>query len=236
MSSPASAQTKVTSPSGAAAPRAGTPKARAPEAKQARADALLQAAEEALLDASYHDITMLQIARRAGLAKGTVYLYYPSKEALFLAVLMRKLNACFDDVDAGLKGARQPADHIAQVLAKALLGQHALLSLLSLLFTQLEPGAGIDALVDFKRQLSTRLAEIGQTIEQAGGMAPGVGRTLLTRANALAIGLQQFASLPEHIMEELARRAPELQKQPLDVEAELTDSLCDIIRARMDAA
>ncbi|MGD1935372.1 MAG: TetR family transcriptional regulator [Candidatus Phaeomarinobacter sp.] len=218
------------------AQRAGTPKARAPEAKQARAEALLQAAEDALLDASYHDITMLQIAKRAGLAKGTVYLYYPSKEALFLAVLMRKLNACFDDVDAGLKGRKQPAEHIAKVLTKALLGQHGLLSLLSLLFTQLEPGAGIDALVDFKRQLSARLTEIGTTIEQAGGMAPGVGTTLLTRANALAIGLQQFASPPKEIIDELARRAPELRKQPLDVEAELTDSLSDIIRAKMSAS
>lgn len=235
MTPPATAAEKVTSSTATAAGRPGTPKARAPEAKQARADALLQAAEAALVDASYHDITMLQIAKRAGLAKGTVYLYYPSKEALFLAVLMHKLDACYDAIEEGLKGDRQSADHIAKVLSGALLGQHALLSLLSLLFTQLEPGAGIEALVDFKRQLMSRMVEVGATIERAGGLEDGVGTTLITRASALAIGLQQFASPPPDVIAELAIRAPELKKQPMNVEAELTDTLSDIIKARMSA-
>ena len=195
----------------------------------------MQAAEAALVDASYHDITMLQIAKRAGLAKGTVYLYYPSKEALFLAVLMHKLDACYDTIEEGLQGDRQSADHIAKVLSGALLGQHALLSLLSLLFTQLEPGAGIEALVDFKRQLMSRMVEVGATIERAGGLEEGVGTTLITRASALAIGLQQFASPPPDVIAELAIRAPELKKQPLNVEAELTSTLSDIIKARMSA-
>ncbi|GAB5502924.1 TetR family transcriptional regulator [Pyruvatibacter sp.] len=235
MTPPAPAAEKVASSTATAAGRSGTPKARAPEAKQARADALLQAAEAALVDASYHDITMLQIAKRAGLAKGTVYLYYPSKEALFLAVLMHKLDACYDAIEEGLKGDRQSADHIAKVLSGALLGQHALLSLLSLLFTQLEPGAGIEALVDFKRQLMSRMVEVGATIERAGGLEEGVGTTLITRASALAIGLQQFASPPPDVIAELAIRAPELKKQPLNVEAELTSTLSDIIKARMSA-
>ncbi len=213
--------------------RTGTPKARAPEAKQARAETLLQAAEAALLEASYHDITMLQIAKRAGLAKGTVYLYYPSKQALFLAVLVRKLDQCFDAVETGLKGEDKSPEEIASVLTRAILGPHALLALLSLLFTQLEPGAGIDALIDFKRQLAGRMAVAGATIERAGGMEPGVGSTLLTRANALAIGLQQFASPPAEVIQQIAERAPELKKHPLDVEAELTDSLADLIRAKM---
>lgn len=235
MTPPAPAAEKVASSTAPATGRSGTPKARAPEAKQARAEALLLAAEAALVDASYHDITMLEIAKRAGLAKGTVYLYYPSKEALFLAVLMHKLNACYDAIEEGLKGDRQSADHIAKVLSGALLGQHALLSLLSLLFTQLEPGAGIEALVDFKRQLMSRMVEVGATIERAGGLEEGVGTTLITRASALAIGLQQFASPPPDIIAELAIRAPELKKQPMNVEAELTDTLSDIIKARMSA-
>jgi len=223
----------VNSAAAEAPARTGTPKARAPEAKQARAETLLQAAEAALVDASYHDITMLQIAKRAGLAKGTVYLYYPSKEALFLAVLVRKLDQCFDAVEAGLTEERMAPEEIATVLTHAILRPHALLSLLSLLFTQLEPGAGIDALIDFKKQLGQRMVVAGATIERAGGLAPGVGSTLLTRANALAIGLQQFASPPAGLIQQLAERAPELKKQPLDVEAELTDSLADLIRAKM---
>ena len=60
----------------------------------------------------------------------------------------------------------------------------------------------------------------------------GGGRTLLTRAYALAIGLQQFSTPPPEFLAELQRLAPELKKEPLDVERELMDSLTDMIRAR----
>lgn len=214
------------------AARGGTPKARAPEAKQARAETLLKAAEDALLEGSYHDITMMDVARRAGLAKGTVYLYYPSKEALFMAVLSRKLDGCFDIIETELGTGRHSPDDVARVLTRALLQPHALLSLLSLLFSQLEPGAGIDALVEFKRYLTERMTRIGQIIEQAAGLSAGMGTKVLQRGNAMAIGLQQFASAPTDVMDQVYERAPELRHDPMDVEAELTDSIADIIRAK----
>jgi len=231
VTSSAAAQAKTSSQQGGAR-RTGTRKARAPEAKQARADALVLAAEEALTQASYHDITILEIAKRAGLAKGTVYLYYPSKEALFLAVLTRKIDMCFDTLEARLKEDDKSAETIARALTDALLKPHALLNLLSLLYSQLEPGAGMEAVIAFKTHLMGRMQVIGAAIEDACGLEPGGGRTLLTRAYGLAIGLQQFASPPPEFLAELQRLAPELKKEPLDVEGELIESLTDMIRAR----
>jgi AcrR family transcriptional regulator len=231
VTSSAAAQAKTPSQQGGAR-RTGTRKARAPEAKQARADALVLAAEEALTQASYHDITILEIAKRAGLAKGTVYLYYPSKEALFLAVLTRKIDMCFDTLEARLKEDDKSAETIARALTDALLKPHALLNLLSLLYSQLEPGAGMEAVIAFKTHLMGRMQVIGAAIEGACGLEPGGGSTLLTRAYGLAIGLQQFASPPPEFLAELQRLAPELKKEPLDVEGELIESLTDMIRAR----
>nr|WP_277716390.1 helix-turn-helix domain-containing protein [Priestia flexa]WEZ06696.1 helix-turn-helix domain containing protein [Priestia flexa] len=34
----------------------------------------------------YHDAKMIDIAKRAGVSKGTLYLYFPSKESLYIAV------------------------------------------------------------------------------------------------------------------------------------------------------
>lgn len=237
MTPPAAAQAKQASTQSGqdTAPRVGTRKARAPEAKQARADALLRAAEEALLEASYHDITILEVAQRAGLAKGTVYLYYPSKEALFLAVLGKKAQACFDSIEAGVAGENHTAEHIARELASAMLGQHALLSLLSLLFTQLEPGAGIDAVIAFKTELTSRTGTVGEALERAGNLPEGAGHKLIVRAYALAVGLQQFSSPPPEIDRELSKKAPDLRKPPMDVKAELIDCLSDIVRAQKAA-
>jgi AcrR family transcriptional regulator len=47
---------------------------------------ILAAARDVLQDKDYHDLTMEDVARRAGVAKGTLYLYFPAKEDLFRAV------------------------------------------------------------------------------------------------------------------------------------------------------
>ncbi len=62
-----------------------------------RFDALLRAATEVFIELGYRRTQMSDIAERLGVAKGTVYLYVESKEALFLQVLLHADRA--DDVE-----------------------------------------------------------------------------------------------------------------------------------------
>lgn len=41
---------------------------------------ILEAAEEVMIEKGYHETSMEEIAARVGIAKGTVYLHFPSKE------------------------------------------------------------------------------------------------------------------------------------------------------------
>lgn len=208
---------------------AGARKARAPADKEARAASLVAAARAALEDASYSDVTMLEIAKRAGLAKGTVYLYFPSKEALFLAVLKDELEQCFRSVETGLARGGT-TDAIARTLARALTGRETLTGLLGLLHTQLEPRAGQEAVHAFKLFLNARLDDVGASVDAAAGLQSGRGRQLLMRAHALAIGLGQMASPPE-VVQAVMRDDPSLAKMELSVEDELAASLADMIGA-----
>ncbi|KAB8190008.1 TetR family transcriptional regulator [Nonomuraea phyllanthi] len=54
-----------------------------------RADWILDAAGELLVSWGYRRVTIEDVARRAGIGKGTVYLHFNTKEVLFLTVLMR---------------------------------------------------------------------------------------------------------------------------------------------------
>ncbi|WP_084464517.1 TetR/AcrR family transcriptional regulator [Microtetraspora fusca] len=54
-----------------------------------RAERILDAAGELLVAWGYPRVTVGDIARRAGVGKGTVYLHFSTKEVLFLTVLMR---------------------------------------------------------------------------------------------------------------------------------------------------
>ncbi len=58
----------------------------AEETRAARRDQIIAAAVACFARAGYHATTMADVAARAGVSKGTPYLYLESKEALFLAL------------------------------------------------------------------------------------------------------------------------------------------------------
>ncbi len=54
--------------------------------RQEREALILQAAEEVLMEKGYHETSIDEIAARVGIAKGTVYLHFPSKEDLVIGL------------------------------------------------------------------------------------------------------------------------------------------------------
>lgn len=60
--------------------------------RQEREMLILQAAGEVLLERGFHDTSMNEIAQRVGVAKGTLYQHFASREALMLALFKRNLQ------------------------------------------------------------------------------------------------------------------------------------------------
>ena len=71
-------------------------RARSETAKLAREDSILTAAEILLRQSGYDAMTMQAVATAAGLAKGTLYLYFTSRESLVLAVYGRLFDRWID--------------------------------------------------------------------------------------------------------------------------------------------
>ena len=61
--------------------------------RQEREELILQAAEEVLAEKGYYETSVDEIAARVGIAKGTVYLHFPGKEDLVIAILERNAQA-----------------------------------------------------------------------------------------------------------------------------------------------
>jgi AcrR family transcriptional regulator len=73
----------------------GTTLSRRQEASELRRLAILQAARTVFARQGYADTVVDDIAAQAGIGKGTLYLYFPSKEHIYLAALLedaRKLD------------------------------------------------------------------------------------------------------------------------------------------------
>jgi TetR/AcrR family transcriptional regulator len=85
--------------------------------KEARPQELLDAALEVFVEKGFAASKMEDVASRAGVSKGTVYLYFPSKEELLKAVIRHNLSLSIaqgGDLVAGFPG---PTDELIRLLA-----------------------------------------------------------------------------------------------------------------------
>ncbi len=96
-----------------------------PEAgrREARAQRILNAASTLILRYGYHKTTIDDIAREAGVGKGTLYLHWKTREALFAALILREKVAMAEDIKQRI--ASDPAGATLRGLLK-----HAALALM----------------------------------------------------------------------------------------------------------
>src|SRR5438132_5265289 len=83
--------------------------------RRAREEAILDAAQEVLVERGLHEMSMDDIAARVGIAKGTIYLHFSSKDALAAALVARGI----EDVNALIAGL-DPAQPVLERLARVL--------------------------------------------------------------------------------------------------------------------
>jgi len=67
--------------------------------RQEREALILQVAEEVLMEKGYYETSIEEIAARVGIAKGTVYLHFPSKEDLVFAIFERDMQKLAEFID-----------------------------------------------------------------------------------------------------------------------------------------
>lgn len=76
---------------------------------QATVDAIFEATIQVLLDEGLQRLTTIRVAERAGVSVGTLYQYFPQKQALLFAVLQRHLERvvrAIEDAALSAHGAR----------------------------------------------------------------------------------------------------------------------------------
>jgi AcrR family transcriptional regulator len=96
-------------------------------ARAARRDQIIEAALACFARAGYHATTMADVAAQAGVSKGTPYLYFESKEALFIALAEKWDCGLADRVNTAIaalpeSGRRSPRQ-ILRVVAAAVAAQ-----------------------------------------------------------------------------------------------------------------
>ncbi|MCL5778046.1 transcriptional regulator BetI [Limibaculum sp. FT325] len=84
-----------------------------------RRRALIEAAVEAIGDRGGLDVTMSQIARRAGVSPALAHHYFGAKEQLFVATMRHLLGQFGRSVAAALRGERDPRRRLSLIVAES---------------------------------------------------------------------------------------------------------------------
>lgn len=196
-----------------------------PAEKSERRATILRAAEELLHADPGGGIAVDKLARRAGMAKGTVYLYFRTREEVLLQVHLERLHGLFDLLEESLKAPEGDAAYGAVRATLRYLRAHPeFLPLATNCRSMLESNASTDAALEFKMAIGTRLVAIGTRIEALYPQLPhGEGMALLMSSYALMLGLWQLTDPPACLREAMER--PELAMFKVDFEKQLAAAL-----------
>src|SRR5476649_2184919 len=85
-------------------------------AMERRRCAILQAARTVFASQGYANTIVDDIATQAGIAKGTLYLYFPSKEQIYLEALLEEARQLDADSRAAMNGAATWRDKLGAYL------------------------------------------------------------------------------------------------------------------------
>ena len=176
------------------------------EDKQERHEAILDAAEGMLERHPDGLANIAEIAEAAGLAKGTVYLYFPSKEAVFLGLHLRHVDIFFRDMIATLRAPKAVTINVLlEIVRKRIVRSKTYLPLATMCFGMMERNVNLETACRFEAGIATRLDEAGGLLEQRfPQLARGEGVSMLMRSYALIIGLWQLL-VPRAVMARQAR-------------------------------
>jgi AcrR family transcriptional regulator len=83
-------------------------------------DTILRAAEAIFARRDYHEVQIDDVAETCGVGKGTIYRYFRSKQALYLAVMFDGIERLRADLEAAVATEEPPARKIRQVVHRTL--------------------------------------------------------------------------------------------------------------------
>jgi AcrR family transcriptional regulator len=202
------------------------------EDKEARRHEILDAAEKLFLKHPGRMASVSEVAGAAGLAKGTVYLYFPSKEEMLLALHERHVGIFFR---ALMRKVSEPGpldfDDIFPVTLEHLIRLPGCLELTSRCFGLMDREIPKETALAFKARIAATLQAVGVHLERHFRMPAGAGVTLLLHSYGLIVGLWQLLHPNERLGREMRR--PQLRVLHRDYDKEIENALRALWRGSM---
>ena len=184
-------------------------RARSEEQKALRRQAVLEAAEGYFAVVGYEAFSMAHLAKRAGLVKGTLYLYFKTKEELFLTLYEKSLIR-WSEVFISNLSEPMPSGVYARTLHNTAMADATFVPLLIRLEHVIEHNVSIPRLIESKRAFIQEVELIAESTSKALKLSLGEAREVVKTLGVLLIGATRTDQGPFLDDEELPQDVQEL--------------------------
>jgi AcrR family transcriptional regulator len=173
------------------------------EDKLEKRQQILDAAEKLFLAAQPKGtLNMDELAETAKVAKGTLYLYFPSKEEVLLAVHERSVHRVLDGLYDAIKDkTRITMDEMVHLAHSLMVESPLYLPLATLALSYISHAVPVETVMRVHATIGERLGRTGASFERLLNLAPGEGPRFLQYTHSLVLGLWQLSGcgrlLPE---------------------------------------
>src|SRR5919107_3078789 len=203
--------------------RSGFLRARRPEHKQQRRDAILAAARNLARESGVRNVSLGAVAETVGLAKSNISRYFGTREEIYLVLLAEEWRDWAQAVSARLQDSHGTATAVT-ALAETIVDRRLFCDLLSHASTTLEQNVSVPAARTFKHTVHELVAATGADVARITGLTEREGGELAAMAITLAGALYPAAN-PPPALTELYAEDPELAASRPDAPSTLLRTL-----------
>jgi AcrR family transcriptional regulator len=201
--------------------------------KDARHDAILAAARTLFCAGPFESIAMSQVAAAAGLAKGTLYLYFRTREEMFLTLLAKEISDWLGAFAEQAKHCASP-DAALDWIASSLAARRELVHLAGLLHAVLERNLPVETARAFKLGVEAGVSAIAPDLARALRLSDEKdARRFLNWLQVCVVGVHQMASPTPAVRAAIAEE-PRLAGLAIDFQQELRAMLGALHRGMIE--
>ena len=189
-------------------------RARGQEEKERRRREILNAALVLFSQGNGKMPSVVEIAKQAQMAKGTIYLYFKTREEIFLVLLTEKFSLWAQYIEVSIKKIPVEASSIVEGICAYIDQDPDLLLLASTLNSILEKNTDAEKLYHFRQTQTSSLEDsAGKLCLLFPVLSRNSAMHLLLQGYSMILGLWQVTSIPKSVQEML----PENELKTLDL-------------------
>jgi len=177
-------------------------RARTNDEKYFRRTQILDSAELLFEEVGYESFSMANLAKTAGVVKGTLYLYFRTREEVFLTLYNQSLARWSEVFLSRLKSAMSDHDY-ACALYETAMADGSFVPLLARLEHVIEHNVSIEKLVESKRSFIQRIGFITNATESAISLNQTQAAEVVRTMGVLLVGATRADQAPNLDGEEI---------------------------------